>query len=107
MGSVQAELDRLQALLKDHSIESTPTAELSTLLTTGRTSAALQQWLSSSLGERLCQSHVPDAAEPPRCALWLDLSVATVLCPTSRLICRWMKMLLSCTPLILHPQCCY
>ena len=79
MGSVQAELDRLQALLLDHSIESTPTAELSTLLTTGRTSAALQQWLSSSLGQRPCQSHVLDSAEPPPCAFGSYMSMAIAL----------------------------
>ena len=81
MGSVQAELDRLQALLVDHSIESTPTAELSTLLTTGRTSAALQQWLSSSLGQHQGPLPVPDAAEPAPHALGLHSSVAITLLP--------------------------
>lgn len=50
MGSVQKELDKLQSLLADYSIESTPQAELCILLTTGRASAALQQFLASHLG---------------------------------------------------------
>ena len=50
MNSVRAELDKLQALLADYSAESTPQAELCILLTTGRASAALQQFLCSHLG---------------------------------------------------------
>ena len=53
MGSVGMELGKLQALLADYSIASTPGAELSILLTTGRASAALQQFLSSHLGQLL------------------------------------------------------
>ena len=50
MSSLQKELDKLQSLLADYSIESTPQAELCILLTTGRASAALQQFLTSHLG---------------------------------------------------------
>lgn len=50
MSSVRAELAKLQALLADYSTESTPQAELCILLTTGRASAALQQFLASHLG---------------------------------------------------------
>ena len=50
MSSVQKELDKLQSLLADYSTESTPQAELCILLTTGRASAALQQFLTSHLG---------------------------------------------------------
>ena len=50
MSSVRAELDKLQALLADYSAQSTPQAELCILLTTGRASAALQQFLCSHLG---------------------------------------------------------
>ena len=53
LGSVRAELGRLQGLLADYSIQSTPQAELSILLTTGRASPALQQFLCSHLGEPL------------------------------------------------------
>ena len=53
LGSVQAELGRLQGLLADYSVQSTPQAELSILLTTGRASPALQQFLCNHLGEPL------------------------------------------------------
>ena len=67
MGSVRAELGKLQALLADYSTESTPQAELCILLTTGRASAALQQFLVSHLGTlslpfRGCQKGFSQAA---------------------------------------------
>ena len=54
MSSVDTELEKLRALLADYCIESTPQAELCILLTTGRASAALQQFLSSHLGVSRC-----------------------------------------------------
>ena len=50
---MRAELGRLQGLLADYSIQSTPQAELSILLTTGRASPPLQQFLCNHLGELL------------------------------------------------------
>ena len=53
MRSVQTDLEKLQALLADYSLDSTSQAELCVLLTTGRASAALQQFLTAHLGKSM------------------------------------------------------
>ena len=56
---MQTDLEKLQALLADYSLESTSQAELCVLLTTGRASAALQQFLTAHLGKNMLPPPLP------------------------------------------------
>lgn len=67
---MQTDLEKLQALLADYSIDSTSQAELCVLLTTGRASAALQQFLTAHLGKICClPPTLIDKAETGECTL--------------------------------------